>query len=148
MAFAILLLLIKWKGMKKFIPVGLFASFYANIWCFIAMNLKWWDFPERIIDKPDDVSLAANFIVVPVMAMFWVRYAPLTFREKIMWAFAATSILTGFEFILERHTQVLKYSSGYDWYFSYVLWFVSWFIWYGFHIWLNNWRRDVESIFK
>lgn len=39
MAVAILALIIKRKGMKRYVPVGLFASFYANIMCTIAANL-------------------------------------------------------------------------------------------------------------
>lgn len=148
MAIAILLLVVKRKGMKKYIPVGLFASFYANLWCFVAVTYHLWDFHARIVPLVDDVSVPANFVVVPIIAMFWVRYCPLTFKEKIMWAFGATNALTGFELIIERFTEVLKYHNGYDWYFSYVLWFFSWFIWYGFHVWLHDGRREMESLFK
>lgn len=146
MAVAAAALLIKIKGMKEYVPVGMFASLYANAWCFVAMNLNWWDFPARIIDKPEDISLPANMVVVPIIAMFWVRYAPLRLRELILWAFLWTTVLTGFEFLLERYTNVLKYHDGYAWYFSYLLWFASWFLWYGFHLWFYNGRRRFDSL--
>ena len=141
-------LAVKWKRMKAYIPVGLFVSFYANIWCFIAMNKNWWDFPIRIYEKPDDVSWPANFVALPIIAMFWVRYCPLKFREKITWALIASIAITSIEVILERYTEVLKYHNNYDWYFSFVLWFISWFIWYGFHVWFYNGRKDIDTLFK
>lgn len=148
MAFALVLLAIKRKGMKKFMPVGLFASYYANLWCAVAATYQLWHFPSRIVPALEDISVPANFVVVPVMAMIWVRYCPLRLREKLWWAFLSTSILTFVEFLLERHTDVLKYQGGYDWYHSYALWFASWFIWYGFHLWLNNGKREPDSFFK
>lgn len=148
MAVAVTALLIKHRGMKKYLPVGLFASFYANVWCFMAASFHWWHFPSRIVPAVEDISFPANMVVVPVMAMLWVRYFPLRLREQILWAVLWTTGLTGFEFIIERYTGVLQYVNGYDWYHSYVLWFFSWFIWYGFHLWLNDWRREVDSLFK
>jgi len=149
MVVAITALILKWKGMKKFVAVGLFASFYANLWCFIAAHYHLWNYHANVIvPAVTDFSLSANFVVVPIIAMFWVRYCPLRFKEMILWAFLCTTVLTGGEVIIERFTEVLKYHSGYDWYYSYVLWFFSWFIWYGFHLWLNDWRRDLDSFFK
>jgi len=140
MAAAILMFMIKRKGMKKYIPVGFFASYYANIWCFLAMNFNWWNFPTRIFDKPDDISWPVNFVVVPIMAMFWVRYIPRGLGRQISWAFLLTTLLTGFEYLAERYTGLIKYHNGYDWYYSYILWFFSWFVWYWFYKWLykNN----------
>jgi hypothetical protein len=123
------------RGMKPFIPVAMFASLYANVWCYLAMRFGWWDFPARIVPFVSEISVPANMIVVPVMAMFWVRYSPMT---RLNWALLWTSGLTFGEFLLERYTDVLKYHNGYDWYYSYVLWFVSWFVWYYFHRWFWN----------
>lgn len=146
MAFAITLLVIKRKGMKQYVPVGLFASFYANLWCYPAAAFHWWHYPSRIVPEIE-ISLPANFVAVPIMAMFWVRYFPLRFREQAFWAIFTTSGLTAFELLIERYTDVLEYHSGYDWYHSFVLWFFSWFIWYGFHLWLYNGRREFDSLF-
>lgn len=132
MVAAILALIIKWDGMKKYIPVGLFSSLFANGICHIAIKLNWWTYPNTLEES------IVNCIVVPVLAMFWVRYAPGQFSRLIMWNLIWTSILTGLEFYGERFTNVIKYHDGYDWYYSFLLWFISWFIWYGFHIWFNN----------
>lgn len=136
MIAAILALIIKWKGMKKYIPAGLFASLFATIICHFAMVLNWWMYPNKI-EEP-----IVNCIVVPVLAMFWIRYAPSQVSGLITWNLIWTGILTVFEFYGERFTNVIKYLDGYDWYYSFVLWFISWFIWYGFHNWFNNKKVD------
>ena len=136
MIAAILALIIKWNGMKKYIPAGLFASLFANIICIFAMVFNWWMYPNKI-EGP-----IVNCIVVPVLAMFWIRYAPSQVSGLITWSLIWTGILTLFEFYGERFTNIIRYLNGYDWYYSFVLWFISWFVWYGFHNWFNNKKVD------
>lgn len=147
MAVAILFLLVKRKGMREYIPVGLFASFYANVMCIFAADLSWWHFPSRLVTVYKHISVPANFVVVPIVAMFWVRYFPLRLKEQIFWALLWTTGLTGVEYLLERFTSLLKYGPGYHWYHSYLLWFISWFVWLGFHRWLNHGRKKIDSLF-
>jgi len=148
MALALTALILNWRGMKKYVPVGLFASFYANAWCAVAISFKWWEYHVRIVPAMDDISVPVNFVVVPVLAMFWVRYMPLRLKEQLLWALIWTAPLTGVELLLERHTGVIKYHNGYEWYFSFLLWYLSWFIWYWFHLWLNGGRREFDSLFR
>ncbi|MEN6349871.1 MAG: CBO0543 family protein [Syntrophomonas sp.] len=131
MIAAILALIIKWREMKPYIPAGLFASLFANILCHIAMHLNWWTYPYRI-EEP-----IVNCIIVPVLAMYWIRYAPTKIFGLVVWDLLWTGILTTIEYYVERITNIIKYSDGYHWYYSLLLWFISWFIWYGFHIWFN-----------
>lgn len=126
---AILALIIKWKGMKKYIPVGLFASLYANIICHIAMSLNYWTYPFRAEEA------IVNCVLVPVATMLWVRYAPARLSGLFFWNLIWTTTLSGLEYFTERFTTVITYMDGYTWYYSFVLWFISWFIWYGFNIW-------------
>jgi len=132
MIAAILALIIKWNGMKKYIPAGLFSSLFANMVCHIAMYLNWWTYPYKLEET------IVNCIVVPVLAMYWIRYVPTKISRLIAWNLLWTCVLTVFEYCGERFTNVIKYYDGYDWYFSLLLWFMSWFIWYGFHIWFNK----------
>lgn len=132
MIMAIIALIIKWKGMKKFIPAGLFSSLCANIICHIGMYFDCWIYPHKIEE------VIVNCVVVPVLAMYWVRYAPSGISGLLAWNLLWSSILTVFEYYVERFTDVIKYHDGYDWYFSFGLWVISWFIWYGFHIWFNK----------
>lgn len=139
-AIALLALALKYKGMKPFIPVALFASLYANLWCYVARHFNWWEFPIRAIPIIEDISFTANVIVVPIAAMFWVRYCPMT---RIQWALLWTTALVIPEYFLESYTATIKYHSGYAWYHSYLLWLISWFIWYQFHLWFY---KDAKSI--
>ena len=132
MIASIMALIIKRRGMKKYIPAGLFSSLFANIVCHFALYLNWWTYPFEMEET------IVNCVVVPVLAMYWIRYAPTKISGLIAWNLFWTGILTAFEYYGERFTNVIKYHNGYDWYFSLLLWFISWFIWLGFHIWFNK----------
>lgn len=134
---SIFLFILKRKGMKKFIPAGLFACFYANVVCHIAMTLNWWDYPSKFTELP------VNCVVAPIMAIFWIRYFSSTLKKQIIWAFLFTSILMIFEFIIEKYTHIINYHNGYNWVHSFFLWFFSWFIWLKFHRWFNS---DTTSL--
>jgi hypothetical protein len=139
---ALFVLILKYKGMKPYIPVAMFASLYANLWCYIAAYFNWWEFPIRSVPIIEDISLTANMIVVPIIAMFWIRYCPMS---RIKWAFLWTTLLTVPEYFLERHTNTIQYGNSYDWYHSYILWLISWFIWYQFHRWFYKDRSHTEG---
>lgn len=129
---ALVAVIIARKELKRFIPVGLFASFYANIFCYIANYFFWWEFPVRVLPGIKDISFTVNVVVVPVLAMFWVRYSPMS---RIKWTLLWTTILTGIEYLAVSYTDMIAYHNGYNWYHSYILWLISWYIWYSFHKW-------------
>lgn len=129
---AIVAVIIARKELKRFIPVGLFASFYANICCYIANYFDWWEFPARFFPGVRDISFTVNVIVVPVLAMFWVRYSPMS---RIKWTILWTTVLTLMEYLAVTKTNLIVYHNGYNWYFSYILWLISWYVWYSFHKW-------------
>ena len=136
-AGAVLLLAIKRKGMKKYIPAALFAAYWALVWCEFAEYFEWWEYPSMIFPY-FDLSATANFVIVPIMAMFWIKYAPKGFEKLVIWALLSTIVLVGIEYFLERYTDLLEYGNEYEWYYSFILWFISWFAWYGFHVWFYD----------
>lgn len=129
---AIAAVIIARKELKRFIPVGLFASVYANVFCYIANYFEWWEFPARLLPGVRDISFTVNVIVVPVLAMFWVRYSPMS---RIKWTILWTTVLTLLEYLAVTNTDLIVYHNGYNWYHSYILWLISWYIWYNFHKW-------------
>ncbi|OPX89984.1 MAG: hypothetical protein A4E53_01199 [Pelotomaculum sp. PtaB.Bin104] len=139
-AGAIFLLVLKRKGMKKYVPVALFAFYWAIIWCEFAEYFGWWSNPIRSFPY-FDIPLSVDFIVVPIMAMFWVRYAPSNFKGLVTWNLFITIILSGAEYLIVRYTNLLEYGDGFYWYYSFLLWFISWFVWYGFHVWFYRERK-------
>ena len=131
-AIAIIAVIIARKELKRFIPVGLFASFYANLFCYVANYFNWWEFPVKVLPGVKDVSFTVNVVIVPVLAMFWARYSPMS---RIKWTFLWTTILTGIEYLAVRYTDMITYHNNYNWYYSYILWLISWYVWYSFHKW-------------
>lgn len=138
---ALLALWIGHRGMKRYIPVALFASLYANLWCYIANHFSWWEFPVRLMPHVEDISFAANVITVPILAMFWVRYSPM---PRFTWALLWSGLLTAFEYWAEQHSAMIAYGNGYTAYHSFILWLISWYVWYGFHVWFykDGWRAS------
>lgn len=145
-AGAVITLIIDRKGASKFVPVALFASLYANIWCYIAMYFNWWTFPKALLPFIDDISVTVNMLVLPIAVIIWVKHIPDTFKGKLLWAVIWTIGLTGVEVVLERFTAVIDYHNGYDWYHSFILWFFSWFIWAAYHKWqlrkILQWQKE------
>jgi hypothetical protein len=145
-AVSLLALLLDRKGASKFVPVALFASLYANLWCYLAEYFNLWKYPVRLVPVVDDINFIINVIVVPVAAIIWVKHIPDTARGKFLWALGWTAGLTGIEVLLERYTSVITYRNGYDWYFSFLLWFISWYIWAAYHKWqirkVQRWEKE------
>lgn len=131
LVIAIALLIWKWPGMKPYIAAGLFSSWGANTICHVAMIFNLWSYPIQMEET------IVNNVLVPVSAMLWIRYAPKTRLHLIYWSLLWTVPIVLLEYIGERHSDVITYNNGYDWYFSFGLWFASWFVWYGFHQWFN-----------
>jgi hypothetical protein len=130
--FAIVAVILARKELKRFIPVGLFASFYANLVCYVANYFQWWDFPIKFLHGVKDISFTTNVVIVPVLAMFWTRYSPMS---RIKWTLLWTTILTFAEYLAVINTDLIVYHNGYNWYYSYILWLISWYVWYSFHKW-------------
>ncbi len=138
MLISLISLIILRKGMKRFVPVAMFASLYANVWCYVAKHYRFWSFPTRIFPIVKDISIPVNLVVVPILAMIWVRYYPIKLKERLFWAFSWTTALIIIEVLAGRFTNLLEYSNGFKWYHSYTLWFLSFYIWRGFHRWLYH----------
>lgn len=143
---AVIALVIDRKGASKFVPIALFASLYANLWCYIAMYFDWWTYPARLFPMVKDISFTINMIVVPIIAIIWIKHIPDTFWGKFLWALVWTVGITFIEVILERTTDIIDYHNGYDWYFSFLLWFASWYIWAFYHKWqiknILQWQKE------
>lgn len=135
MAGAVIALFIDRRGVSKYVPVALFASLYANLWCYIAMYFDWWTYPKSLVPIVNDINFPVNVVVVPIAAIIWVKHIPDRFSGKLLWAVIWTVGLTGIEFLVERFTGVIDYHNGYAWYYSLILWFFSWYIWAGYHKW-------------
>lgn len=137
MAAAIIALFIGRRGMKPYVSVAVFAALYSDIVCDTAVEgIQIWTYPSRLATYVQE-SLPIELVVVPVIAMFWVRYCPPTRKGTLLWAVAWAAPLTMAEYFCERHTMLIEYLNGYDWYHSFVFWIVSLIIWLLYHKWLH-----------
>lgn len=137
MDIAVIMLIIKRKGMKRYIPLGLFSTFYANLWCYAAEYFKLWCYPARLVPYTT-VSVPFNYVVLPVIAMFWMRYLPVNTAYRYLWAFLWSAVIIGFEFVLTRYTNILKYHNGYDIHISFVLWLITFYIFLKFYDYITT----------
>ena len=142
-AVVVLVFILKAKGMKKYVPTALFSIIYANIWCLIADYFKLWNYPTRFAPSTF-VSISFNYIILPILVMFWLRYIPVNTAYRVAWAFGWTIIFILGEFILTRYTNILKYTNGYDIHISFILWMISWYIFFKFHCWIT-YTKYLES---
>jgi hypothetical protein len=132
----IILFLSKAKGMRKYIPAGLFSVVYANIWCYAAEYLKIWNYPSRII-YITVVNIPFNYVVLPILVMFWLRYMPVNSAYRIAWGIGWSLALSIIELIITRFTNILKYTNGFDVHISFILWLISFYIFFKFHCWIT-----------
>ncbi|MBP2657283.1 MAG: hypothetical protein H6Q69_315 [Firmicutes bacterium] len=141
-------LIIKWRGMSKYIPAAFFMHAYAEHLCHLAMNgFGFWNYPYRIVPSVE-MSIPANDIVLPILVMFWLRYIPKNRKGKILWVISWSVALTLPEYFAERYTELIKYHNGYDWYYTLLLWLITWPIIYGFHKWFWNFYHKENHVMK
>jgi hypothetical protein len=119
-ALSILMLIIKRKGMKRYIPLGLFVIIYSNILCFTGEHFHWWTYPNKLAPYA-----AFNYIIIPIFIMFWMRYCPVNVYYKVAWILGWSLAAVIGEFLLSRFTLMIKYSNGFGLHISLVLWIIS-----------------------
>ena len=137
-AVVIIVLLLRKNNLKKYIPVGMFVILYGDFWCFLADHFKLWSYPTRIFPNFTVASIPFNYVALPTLVILWLMYCPRGLNRKILWAAAGSAFFIGLEYIFTRYTKALEYKNGFDIHITFVLWLVSWYIFYKFHLWINN----------
>lgn len=126
------------NDIRKYISVGLFSIVYADLWCYLADILKIWSYPLRIFPELSVSSIPFNYIVLPIVVMIWMMYCPESRKGRVLWALAWSILFITAEFLVTRLTHQLIYTNGFDIHLSFLLWLMSWFIFYRFHVWVNK----------
>ncbi len=134
-ALAVAAFLLKFKGMKKYIPLALFGIVYTNILCYFADYLKLWNFPVKIIPSAA-VSIPFNYFVIPVLIIYWRRFCPVNTAYRFFWTLGWSIVIIAAEYILTRFTNILSFTNGFDIHISFLLWMGSFYIFYIFHSWI------------
>lgn len=132
---------LKRSKFKKCIYMKYFVIVYSGTWAWTAKTLNLWTYPARIINMPI-ISVAFNFFLIPVLALLWLGYSPKGLKAKAIKALKWTTILIVFEFFAERYTNLISYGPRYNIFYSYIIWYISWFIWSGYYYWFHMQAKD------
>lgn len=127
---------LKRSKFKKYIYMKYFVIVYSGTWAWTAKMLNLWTYPARIINMPI-ISVAFNFFLIPVLALLWLGYSPKGLKAKAIKALKWTTPIIVFEFLMERYTNLISYGPRYNIFYSYIIWYISWFIWSGYYYWFN-----------
>lgn len=138
---SIVVYVLKRSKFKKCIYMKYFVIVYSGTWAWIAKMLNLWTYPARIINMPI-ISVAFNFFLIPVLALLWLGYSPNGLKKKAIKALKWTTILIIFEFLMERYTNLISYGPRYNIFYSYIIWYISWFIWSGYSYWFHLQTKD------
>ncbi|WP_097027885.1 CBO0543 family protein [Clostridium peptidivorans] len=135
---------LKRSKFKKYIYMKYFVIVYSSTWAWTAKMLNLWTYPARIINMPI-ISVAFNFFLIPVLALLWLAYSPKGLKAKAIKALKWTTPIIVLEFLMERYTNLISYRSRYNIFYSYIIWYISWFIWSGYYYWLDLQAKSEDA---
>lgn len=124
-----------------------FLMFQAIIWLCDMPSFQFGllSAPVRLFPKATDLTITINYLFYPVLfSIFYVnRRQMVTLWSKLIYFFIWTSVITLFDIILERYTDLLEYGL---------------LTWYGMWIYINflfyvsqvccNWFYKDKALFK
>jgi hypothetical protein len=108
--------------------IFLFVQFPTWILGLSAVELRLLEYPYRELSKVNRTSFIFEYLVLPVLCIHFNAHFPqnVTRKKKLVFYLGTTSILTGVEVVLEKFTDVIKYT-GWKWYMTFLsVWFVLW----------------------
>lgn len=108
--------------------VFLFVQFPAWVLGLSAVELKLLEYPYRELSSINRTSFIFEYFILPVVCVHLNARFPehASIVKKLGLYIGVASIFTLAEFILERYTEVIKYT-GWEWYWTFLsVWFILW----------------------
>lgn len=108
--------------------VFLFVQFVTWMLGLSAVELHFLEYPYRELSKVNRTSFIFEYLILPILCIHFNARFPQhgNIKKKLGFYFGTLSILTGFEVVLEKYTEVIKYT-GWKWYITFLsVWFVLW----------------------
>lgn len=114
----------------------------AVTWLFglVVVELRWLEYPYRLMHV-GKTSLEFEYVVYPVITAIFV----LRFPEQVGWLWRGvyyllcTAALTGFEWVLEEHTDLIEYT-GWAWYWTFVTVGLTFYVTRRYYVWFQKVR--------
>lgn len=112
-------------------------------------EMGWIEYPTQLFPRESDFnksSFVNEFFLFPVVSIFFSLYYP----KKVKWTvvslyyIAFSGIFTGFEFILEKFTTLVKYH-GWKWYWTIISVVISLFLNHKYYLWFRKRLVKVEN---
>lgn len=108
--------------------VFLFVQLPTWILGLCVVELRLLEYPYRELSSINRTSFVFEYLILPLLCVHLnVRFPSHASRGVKIGLYAGiTSVLTSVEFLLERYTEVIKYT-GWEWYWTFIsVWFVLW----------------------
>jgi hypothetical protein len=108
--------------------VFLFVQFLTWISGLCVVELRLLEYPYIILGRINRTSFVFEYLILPLVSVHLNSRFPhrATGLMKLGLYGGITSILTAVEYLLERYTEVIKYT-GWEWYWTFIsVWLVLW----------------------
>lgn len=97
--------------LRHALVIFLFKQFMTWIFGHVVVELGLIKYPVRFFKKATSTSFTFEFFAYPALCVFFNLYYPFedSIARQMLYFFAYTSGITVFEYVLERHTKLIKY---------------------------------------
>ncbi len=116
--------------------IFLFTQFITWIFGLSVVELKWIEYPIRLFPHSSYTSFTFEFFIYPGLCiLFNLHYPTLKTRlHQFLHYFYYCSAITIIEVILEKNTQLIKYT-GWAWYFTWISLYVTFYLSRRIYLW-------------
>lgn len=124
--------------------VFLVTQFFTWITGLTVVEFGWIEYPVHEFYKANATSFSFEYFVLPITTIFFILYYPKnkSIKSKILYYVLFSSLLTLFEFCLEKYTLLIKYNS-WRWYWT---WITVPVVFYGVRC-VYKWFYKIKRIF-
>lgn len=102
----------------------------------IVAELNWIEYPVREFASVNRTSFTFEFLVYPVISIFYVLYYPVhnSIWKRILYTAVITTVLIISEVLFEKFTNLIKYIH-WEWYVSWISVYATLYVAQRFHRW-------------
>ena len=118
------------------LPLGLFVA-----------ELGLLEYPVRLFAAISRTSFTYEYFFLPVVCILFNVWYPNNRSKALQWSYyiGVVSILTGFEIIFEKYTELIKYIH-WEWYMTWLSLFLTFYLARCFCLWFFNESRNTSNL--
>jgi hypothetical protein len=102
----------------------------------LVADLRWIEYPIDLFSNASKASFTFEYLVYPIISSFFNVYYPKNKKNliKFIYYFFTCSLITGFELLLEKNTQLIIYIN-WTGYYTWITLFISLYISHQYYRW-------------